>query len=126
MHTFDIGPSIDGPDVHGENDDRPSLLVAGVEGSSLRATFDGLSVCPCGGPSASQVHGHRQWRYDQLQNVRVDAYGPIGVIRATVRDTGAELPLLLLEPDQITAARRSLEIIWNRMASLGSGAERLS
>jgi hypothetical protein len=120
MHTFEIGLSTDG------HDDRPDLVVAGVEGSSLHATFDGLLVCPCGESSESKLQDHRQWRYDQLRNVRIDAYGPIGVIRATVRETGAELPLLLLEPEQITAARRSLEIIWNRMASLRSQGGRLS
>jgi hypothetical protein len=39
------------------------------------------------------------------------------VIRARIQSTGHELPLLLLETDQIPAARRVLEMIWNLMGT---------
>jgi hypothetical protein len=113
MQTLVIRSSSDdpGPDPDSE---QPFLEVAGVEGSTLRATLSGLVVRPC---ADSPSRAERHWDYDQLASLRIDAYGPIGVIRATIRTTGSDLPMLLLEPDQITAARRGLEMIWNLMAS---------
>jgi hypothetical protein len=120
MQMLEIGPSVEGGDDHGEDGDQPFLEVEGVEGSTLRATFSGLLICRSSGSASSRVRAPRRWMYDQLRDVRLDAYGPIGVIRATIRESGADLPLLLLEPEQITAARRSLEVIWNRMSTVAS------
>ena len=107
--------SIQSSSSAGDDGDQPFLEVEGIEGSMLRATDEGLTVRH-GGPWAAR-EGDRCWSYDQLAEIRIDAYGPIGVIRATVSSTGGVLPLLLLEPAQIAAARRTLEIIWNLMAS---------
>jgi hypothetical protein len=113
MDTQAFDPSL--PSSWSEDDDRdePFLEVEGIEGSALRATNAGLTVRH--GGRASAATDDRRWSYDQLREVRLDAYGPVGVIRATVSSTGAVLPLLLLEPVQIAPARRSLEIIWNLM-----------
>jgi hypothetical protein len=115
MHSPDIDMSILSSGSAGDDGDPPFLEVVGIEGSRLRATAEGLTVRH-GGPWAAREED-RRWAYDQLAEVRLDAYGPIGVIRATVSSTGGVLPLLLLEPAQIAAARRTLEIIWNLMAS---------
>lgn len=113
MQAFAIGSSAGDPGVQGE-ETQPFLELEGVEGSTLRATLSGIVIrsCPTGSAGTD-----RRWSYDQLGPVRIDAYGPIGVIRATIRPTGSELPLLLLEPNQIAAARRGLEMIWNLMGS---------
>lgn len=110
------GPGIATPRSAAPDDrsEQPFLEVAGAEGSILRATPSGLTVCP-GRATWSQPVGERQWSYDQIGDVHLDADGPVGVIRATIRASGTELPLLLLEPDQIPAARRTLEIIWKLM-----------
>jgi hypothetical protein len=115
MQTIPTGSSAD----TGVLADDPFLEIEGVEGTVLRATPNGVLLADAsrstGGPS-------RFWAYGDLGGVRLDAYGPIGVIRATLRSTRADLPLLLLEPNQITAARRGLEIVWNLMGSrLNSG-----
>jgi hypothetical protein len=125
MNTFEIDASIGSSGIASSgiaSDDveQPFLEVAGIEGSSLRATPAGLTVYQ-GGVQARDLAGQRRWTYDQLREVRLDAYGSVGVIRATVSSTGGALPLLLLEPEQIAAARRTLEIIWNLMASNGEG-----
>jgi hypothetical protein len=103
-----------------DGDARPPFIdVVGIEGSTLRATDAGLTVYPGGasGAAGTDRDGDRRWRYDQLRDVSLDAYGSVGVIRATVSSTGGTLPLLLLEPQQINAATRILEIITNLMAS---------
>jgi hypothetical protein len=115
MHSPEIDMSIQSSTSPGDDEDQPFLEVEGIEGSTLRATDEGLTVRH-GGPWAAR-EGDRRWAYDQLAEIRIDAYGPIGVIRATVTSTGGVLPLLLLEPAQIAAARRTLEIIWNLMAA---------
>jgi hypothetical protein len=120
MNTFEIDASIGTPRIASDDAEQPFLEVAGIEGSSLRATHAGLTVYQ-GGALARDHAGQRRWTYDQLREVRLDAYGSVGVIRATVSSTGGALPLLLLEPEQIAAARRTLEIIWNLMASTGEG-----
>jgi hypothetical protein len=122
MHTYEIDSSIQSPGTEGDDADQPFLEVEGIEGSTLRATKSGLTVCP-GGAISTPRDGRRRWDYAQLREVRLDAYGPIGVIRATVGSTGGVLPLLLLEPAQIAAARRTLEIIWNLMASSRDGRQ---
>jgi hypothetical protein len=115
MHSPEIDMSIPSSGSAGDDGAQPFLEVEGIEGSRLRANDEGLTVRH-GGPWAAR-EDDRRWAYDQLAEVRLDAYGPIGVIRATVSSTGGVLPLLLLEPAQIAAARRTLEIIWNLMAS---------
>jgi hypothetical protein len=125
MNTFEIVASIGtsaiaSPGIASDEAAQPFLEVVGIEGSSLRATPAGLTVFQ-GGALVSDRAGERRWSYDQLREVRLDAYGSVGVIRATVSSTGGTLPLLLLEPEQIAAARRTLEIIWNLMASNGEG-----
>ena len=113
MQAFATGSSITDQGLHGE-EEQPFLEVEGVEGSSLRATLSGLVIRSCPTGSAPT---ERRWSYDQLGSVRIDAYGSIGVIRATILPAGSDLPMLLLEPGQVTAARRGLEMIWNLMGS---------
>ena len=115
METFKTGTSTMAMASHEDAGEQPFLKLAGVEGSSLRATRSGLTVCPCAGISAPRDAAERHWGYDELTDLRLDVYGSVGVIRATIRSSGALLPLLLLEPDQIAAARRTLEIVWNLM-----------
>jgi hypothetical protein len=122
MHTPAIDTSIQSSRSDDDDGDEPFLEVEGIEGSALRATNAGLTVRH-GGAARAVRAGDRRWSYDQLREVRLDAYGPIGVIRATVSSTGGVLPLLLLEQAQIAPARRSLEIIWNLM---GNHADRRS
>jgi hypothetical protein len=122
MHTSEIDALILTPAIPGGDTDQPFLEVEGIEGSTLRATHAGLTVHPATAGSATG-ETTRRWAYDQLREVRLDAYGSVGVIRATVSTTGGALPLLLLEPEQIAAARRTLEIIWNLMASAQSGRQ---
>ena len=116
MQTFGPGPASPRSDSPDDQPEQPFLEVAGAEGSILRATPAGLTVCPGRAPSSQDV-GERQWAYDQIGDVHLDADGPIGVIRATIRASGTELPLLLLEPDQIPAARRTLEIVRNLLGA---------
>lgn len=116
MPTQAIDTSIRSSAIHGDDVDQPFLDVEGIEGSTLRATKAGLTVLP-GGASSADRDGDRRWRYDQLRDVSLDTYGSVGVIRATVSSTGGALPLLLLEPQQINAAKRILEIISNLMQS---------
>ena len=113
---FVPAPTVDGwPD---EPTDQPYLVIEGSAGSYLRAGISGLTVGGRGG--AIDIDDH-VWPYERLREIRIDAYGPIGVIRATLRASGVDLPLILLEPDQISAARRGLEVVWNLM---GTGIER--
>jgi hypothetical protein len=111
------GPSTDDPPAHDQEGPQPVLEVDGIDGSSLHATPSALIVCS-GGAWSGRRKVRRSWPYEQLGSVRLDAYGPFGVIRATIRASGTELPLLLLEPDQITAARRALEVVWNLMSNV--------
>jgi hypothetical protein len=120
MRTSDIDTSIQSSGIPADVAEQPFIEVEGIEGSSLRATRIGLTIHP-GGATTAAREGERRWDYDQLREVRLDAYGSVGMIRATVSSTGGALPLLLLEPDQIAAARRTLEIIWNLMASANNG-----
>jgi len=113
-HAIDVPTQSGGPPL--DEVELSYLEIRGVEGSTLRATRAGLTVYP-GGAASSAREGDRRWGYEQLREVRLDAYGSVGVIRATVRSTGGVLPLLLLEPEQIAAARRTLEVIWNLMAA---------
>ena len=106
----DTGPSFGG--------DQPSLTIEGLEDSVLKLTLAGLIVCQ---PASVGSELDRFWAYADLRSLTVANYGPIGVIRATVRSSGTELPLLLLEPDQIVAARRTLEVVWSRFADRASG-----
>ena len=118
MPTQPTDTSIPSSAIPSEDADsrQPFIDVQGIEGSTLRATDAGLIVFPRGASSADH-DGDRRWRYDQLREVSLDAYGSVGVIRATVGSTGGTLPLLLLEPQQINAARRIVEIIANLMVS---------
>lgn len=95
-----------------ELDSQPLLTIEGSSGSTVRVTAAGLLVS-----TAHTISGRDMsfWAYSDLRDVRVTTYGPIGVIRATLRRTGAELPLLLLEPDQIVSARRTLDVVRNRI-----------
>jgi len=114
-----VGSSLNDPNQPSSDDqDQPFLQVDGVAGTSLRATMAGLLLCQTQAPSTPATDGCRSWSYAQLPDVRLDAYGPIGVIRARINEIGTDLPLLMLEPHQITAARRSLEIIANLISSV--------
>src|SRR4051812_32425913 len=120
MQTVMTGPSVDPGWLAPDAGDGPCLEIEGLEGSALRATMTGLIVA---GRGSSVSERDRFWAYPQLLGIRLDAYGSIGVIRATVRSSSTELPLLLLEPDQITAARRGLEMVWNLMGSTTDRSE---
>ena len=122
MERFMLGPyrrssSDDVDEIDGRDVRQPFLEVDGVHGSSLRATPEALIVCSTGGAWSNRQESRRTWTYDQIGSIRLDAYGSVGVIRATVGSTGGTLPLLLLEPQQINAARRIVEIIANLMVS---------
>ncbi len=95
---------------------QPYLEVAGVEGSLLQATSSGLTVFSVAPGTIAWRQQGRHWPYARLRQVRLDEYGPLCVVRATIETSGDELPLLLLEPNQIAAARRVLEMVWNLMA----------
>ena len=95
-----------------ELDARPLLTINGSSGSTVRVTASGILVCPS---RTLPNHDTWFWAYSDLRDIGVTGYGPIGVIRATLRRTGAELPLLLLDPDQIVPARRTLEVVGNRI-----------
>jgi hypothetical protein len=93
------------------------LEVAGVEGSRLRVSQQGLTVLPRPDTSSGLGREGRFWDYRSIRDLRLDDYGSLGVVRARIRSTGHELPLLLLEPDEIVSARRVLEMVWNLMAA---------
>jgi hypothetical protein len=99
------------------DDSEPFLEVEGIEGSRLRATASGLTVLDDRTVSGASAHDGRFWDYGRIGDLRLEEYGSLGVVRARVRATGNELPLLLLDPQQITAARRVLEMVWNLMGS---------
>lgn len=114
--TVDPGGSdgLDGLD----GTDGPTLSIDGLERSTLKVTVSGIEVCPP--PSVGDETG-RYWPYADLADIRIAEYGAIGVIRATLLRDGTDLPLLLLEPEQIAAARRTLEIVWNRLTVRSAG-----
>lgn len=94
----------------------PFVEIRGVRGTVLRAAQGAIVVCRCdGGPGDARGSCH-MWPYEALSGMRLDAYGPLGVVRATLLATGVELPLLLLHPDQVASARRALELVVNLMA----------
>jgi hypothetical protein len=102
----------------GSPDDDPMLSIDGMEGSALRITMTGIHVCP---PPSVGADAGRFWPYADLADVRIAEYGAIGVVRATLQRDRTELPLLLLEPEAIAAARRTLEIVWNRLTVRSAG-----
>jgi hypothetical protein len=104
------------PESSSDDDRQPFIEVVGIEGSRLRVTRGGLTVLPCTGISDGPGTG-RFWAFPKIRDVRIDDVGALGIVRTQIRATGAELPLLLLEPDQITAARRALEMVWNLMGT---------
>jgi hypothetical protein len=96
----------------------PSLPIEGLEASALEITMTGLVVRT---PRSDGTSRERFWAYDELCDLRVASYGAVGVIRATVKATGSEVPLLLLEPHQISAARRVIELVRGRIATRSDG-----
>jgi hypothetical protein len=99
-------------DTDGRDDDGPSFLeIVGVKGSRLRASRLGLTVLSDLGEADAPGPDSRFWEYGLIRDVRLQEHGSLAAVRAQIRTTGNELPLLLLEPDQITAARRVLEIV---------------
>jgi hypothetical protein len=105
------------PDVDRPDDDGPSFLeIVGVEGSRLRATQHGLIVLSDAGDPDGADPTARFWAYGRIRDVRLQDDGGLGAVRAQIRTTGRELPLLLLERDQMSAARRVLEIVGNLMS----------
>lgn len=101
-------PPIGGPD----GDDAPMLTIDGLERSVLKLMATGLQVCPS---PAARGGIARFWAYDDLAEIRVTEYGGIGMIHATLRREQTDLPLLLVELEQITSARRTLEHVWSRV-----------
>jgi hypothetical protein len=100
-----------------DDDGSPFLEVAGVEGSTLRVSRHGLTVLRCPDAMSDISRDGRFWAYGLIRDVRLDDYGPLGVVRTKVRSTGGDVPLLLLEPHQVSAARRALEMVWNLMSA---------
>jgi len=111
-------PSIGSDAPHDEG--HPFIEVGGVEGSRLRVTQLGLTVLPRPGTMSDMRRDGRFWAYGLIQDVRLEESGSMGIVRARVRSTGGEVPLLLLEPDQIAAAQRALEMVWNLMGALNA------
>jgi hypothetical protein len=116
MNAAENGSPSGDPDGRDRVRAQPFLEVAGVGGSYLRATSSGLTLSSGGSGSTASAREQRTWPYDRLTALRVDSYGSIGVVKATIQASGGDLPLLLLEPEQITPARRALEVVWNLMA----------
>lgn len=113
MHALAIGSSPDDPGLPDDGGASTSLVIAGTAGSSLRATATALIVCPARLAPGREVSPARTWSYRRLSRVRLDEGAPLSMIRGTVRATGAELPLLLVERDEVAAARRVLEVVGN-------------
>ncbi|HXU85202.1 MAG TPA: hypothetical protein VN773_05305 [Verrucomicrobiae bacterium] len=111
-------PSIGSDAPHDEG--HPFIEVGGVEGSRLRVTQLGLTVLPRPGTMSDMRRDGRFWAYGLIQDVRLEESGSMGIVRARVRSTGGEVPLLLLEPDQIAAAQRALEMVWNLMGAMNA------
>lgn len=111
-------PSIESDAPHDEG--HPFIEVGGVEGSRLRVTQLGLTVLPRPGTMSDMRRDGRFWAYGLIQDVRLEESGSMGIVRARVRSTGGEVPLLLLEPDQIAAAQRALEMVWNLMGAMNA------
>lgn len=95
---------------------RPYVQIGGSGGTVIRASRSSLVVCRCNDRLAEAGSACREWPYEALSGMRLDAYGPLGVLRATLGLTEVDLPLLLLDPDQIAPARRALELVENLMA----------
>lgn len=95
---------------------RPLVQIGGSRGTVIRVAYGELVVCCCNDRLADAGSSCRAWPYEALSRIRLDAYGPFGVIRATLHSTGVDLPLLLLGPDQVAPARRALELVENLMA----------
>lgn len=95
---------------------QPFVQIGGSRGTVIRAARGTLVVCRCNDRLADAGSSCRAWPYEALSRIRLDAYGPLGVIRATLHSTGVDLPLLLLDPDQVASARRALELVENLMA----------
>lgn len=113
MHALAIGSSPDDPGLPDDGGASMSLVIRGIAGSLLRATDTTLVVCPARiGPDRAGSPA-RTWPYRHLSGLRLDEHPPLSTIRGTVRATGAELPLLLVEPDEVAAARRVLEVVGN-------------
>ena len=121
MNPHEIDTVIRDRPVNEDDREQSFVVVEGIEGTTLRATRTELIVCPRPSNRSRAGDGRRRWGYGELSEVRLDAYGPVGVVRATIHATGHTLPLLLLEPDQIAAARRTLEIVRNLMSSSRTG-----
>ena len=119
MQTMPINPFSISPDAP-DDEGAPFLEVAGIEGS-IRVTRYGLTVLPCPDAMSDVSREGRFWAYSLIRNVRLEEYGPLGVVRTQVRSTGGDVPLLLLEPEQVTAARRALEMVWNLMSADNEG-----
>lgn len=94
----------------------PFVEIRGARGTLLRASRGVIVVCRwASGPGDARSSCHT-WPYEALSGMRLDAYGPLGVVRATLPATGVDLQLLLLHPDQVASARRALELVANLMA----------
>jgi hypothetical protein len=113
MATRFPGFELDAPPDDGQS----FLEVVGLEGSRLRITERGLTVLPCRDGASDLSSEGRFWSYGLIKDVRLEEYGPLGVVRARVRSTGDDVPLLLIEPEEITPARRALEMVWNMMSA---------
>src|SRR5215217_4615746 len=90
MQTFEFGPPARDPGIRADEDDT-FLQIDGTDGTIVRATMTGLVVCQCRTTSPVSSHGHRHWKYGELDDIRIDAYGPIGVVRATIRERRTDL-----------------------------------
>ena len=89
----------------------PTVRLGGALGSVLRVDPAGLTVCHCADAVVDGAATCRTWPFRDLLAVRLARYGPLGVVEATLRATGTDLPLLILTPTQILPARRALPLI---------------
>jgi hypothetical protein len=105
-------PAAASPTTDADEPDGPTLSIDGLERSSLRVGMTGIEVCL---PASLTPAMERFWPYAELADLRIADYGAIGVIRATLQRDRTDLPLLLLEQEQIPAASRTLEIVLNRL-----------
>lgn len=93
----------------------PVVQIRGARGTVLRAWRGGIVVCRCAASPADTRGACPVWPYEALTGMRLDAYGPLGVVRATLGPGGVDLPLLLIEPDQVASSRRALDLVVNLM-----------
>lgn len=85
------------------------VRIAGARGSRLVVTLRGLTVCHCATVHLTHVPC-RTWDLQAVATLGVRDYGRLGAVVATL-ESGTALPLLLLDPEQVPAARRAVDLV---------------